>query len=157
MDNNVGKDIELIEYNSKYKEQLNLWQGIEKEQGKNGLNRFVVPLDTNLGDFLEYVSKEMNMDVKLAVLNNEIVGFVSYEIKEENSAHIEIIGTNPNFRKQGIAKRILFKLKEILKQKEIERLTLAVNKKNKTGISAFSKFAKESINYNSENYIGFEL
>ena len=150
--------MEFIDFSNEHKKELNTWQDIESERGENGIEAFVSAKGVKLGDYIEYFSREINLVSKVAMDNNEIVGFVCYLVKEDNSAHVEIMGTNPNFRGKGYARKILEKLKADLKNSlEIKKITLAVNKRNKQGIKSFSKFAKENKEHSSENYIGLEV
>ena len=150
--------MELVNFEKKHIKELNTWQDIESILGENGINDFIVASGTKLGDYIEYFSNEINLVSKVAIDNCELVGFVCYFIKEDNTAHVEIMGTNPNFRGKGYARAILQKLKEELESSlGIKKLTLAVNKRNVQGIKAFSKFTKENKGYSSENYIGLEV
>ena len=156
--NSEKHELEFLDYAEEFRAELNTWQKLEAEQGLNGLDRFVVAGGVLLGDFLKYISTDMNISTKIVLDKGELVGFISYEIKEDNSAHVELTGTSPKFRKRGYSKKILSGLKELLVEtKGIERLTLAVNKENQAGINSFSKIAKENKNLDHDNYIGFEL
>ena len=150
--------MKLIDFNSKHKVKLNTWQDVETSHGEKGINDFVVAQGTLLGDYIEYFSNEIKLISKVAMDNVEIVGFVCYFVKDDNSAHVEIMGTNPNFRGMGYAKQILEALKEeLLKKHNLKKITLAVNKRNKQGIKSFSKFTKPNEEHSSENYIGLEI
>ena len=150
--------MELIDFTNEHKKELNTWQDIELQRGEKGIEEFVSAKGTKLGDYIEYFSREINLVSKVAIENGVVVGFVSYFIKSDNSAHVEIMGTNPNFRGKGYARNILEKLKYTLnKSSGVEKITLAVNKRNKQGIKSFSKFTKENLEHSSENYIGLEL
>lgn len=153
------KDLKFVDFETHFKEELNSWQDIEKENGENGLDRFVVVAGTKLGDLIEYMTNEMKINSKIVLDDNNVIGFVCYDIKGKNkTAHIEIVGTNPKFRKLGYAKRILLGIKDLIKETYgIKTVTLSVNKNNMAGIKSFSKFAKENKNLDSENYTGFEL
>ena len=150
--------MELIDFSNEHKKELNTWQDIELQRGESGIEDFVSAKDVKLGDYIEYFYREINLVSKVAIDNDEIVGFVCYLVKEDNSAHVEIMGTNPNFRGKGYARKILEKLKADLNNSlGIKKITLAVNKRNKQGIKSFSKFAKENKEHSSENYIGLEV
>ena len=149
--------MELIDFNEQHKAVLNTWQDFEASRGENGIDNFVVASGTKLGDYIEFFTNESNIVSKVA-LDKDIVGFVCYIINEDNNAHVEIMGTNPNFRGMGYAKQILEALKEeLLKKHNLKKITLAVNKRNKQGIKVFSKFTKPNEEHSSENYIGLEL
>ena len=150
--------MELIDYNNEHKKELNTWQDIELQRGENGIEDFVSAKGVKLGDYIEYFSREINLISKIVIDNDNVVGFVCYVINEDNSAHVEIMGTHPNFRGKGYARKILETLKEDIKKTlGIKKITLAVNKKNKQGIKSFSKFTNPNEEFSSENYIGLEL
>lgn len=150
--------IHLIDYNPTHKKELNSWQEIERNQGQKGLDDFVVAKNIKLGDYIEFFTSQTDIQSKIALVEDEIVGFVSFAINENNTAHIEIVGTNPKFRGVGFARKILEELKNVVQEKYgISRVTLAVNKKNNAGIRSFKKFAKETKDHSSENYIGLEF
>lgn len=155
----VKEELKFVDFEESFKEELNSWQEIEKEQGENGLDRFVVVGGTKLGDLIEYMANEMKIESKVVIDKDDVVGFVCFEIKEKkNSAHIEIVGTNPKFRKQGYARKILLGVKALInKNYGLKKITLSVNKNNQAGLKSFSKFAKKNNELNSENYVGFEL
>ena len=146
--------MELIDFTNEHKKELNTWQDIELKRGEKGLEDSVSVKGTKLGDYIEYFSREINLISKAAIDNKEIVGFVCYVINEDQSAHVEIMGTNPNCRGKGYARKILERLKSDL---GVKKITLAVNKRNKQGIKSFSKFTKANEELSSENYIGLEL
>lgn len=152
------EELKLVQFKTEHKEELNTWQNIEKELGQDGLNRFVVASGTMLGDYIEFFTNQIELYSKVAFVGNEIVGFVCYVINDNESAHVEMIGVSPKFRKLGYSKKILDKAKQEIKEKfKIKKVTLAVNKKNEQGLKSFSKFAKQTAAKSTENYIGFEL
>lgn len=137
--------IVLHNYNPSFVAELNTWQDIERARGENGLTRFVGDSTVPLGDYLKYVKEELGIETVVAIDDGNIVGFVSYEIKKDNSAYIEIMGTNPNFRKQGYARKMIEQLKESLSVKYgITKLTLKVKENNENGIKAFSKILNKT-------------
>ena len=152
------KELKFVDFKQEHKKELNTWQDIEKEAGFNGLDRFVVASGTKLGDYIEFFTNQIELYSRIALDGEEIVGFVCYVINDNKSAHVEMIGVSPKFRKLGYAKRILTKVKQEIKEKfKINKVTLAVNKKNEQGLKSFSKFAKQTDDKSSEYYIGFEL
>ncbi len=150
--------MKLINFSDQHITELNTWQELERKNGEYGINDFIVAEGTLLGDYIKFFTSEIDLISKVAIDDNQIVGFVCYDLNEENSAHVEIMGTNPNFRGKGYARKILQTLKEELaKTLDIKKLTLAVNKRNKQGIKSFSKFTKANEEHSSDNYIGMEL
>lgn len=151
-------EIKLEDYSESHKEELNTWQDIEKEKGNSGLEKFVIPSGTKLGDSIEFFTNSIELYSKIAFDDDLMVGFVCYTINDNTSAHIELVGVNPNVRNKGYAKIILEKVKQEIKEKfGINKVTLSVNKWNKEGLKSFSKFAKQTRENSTGLYIGFEL
>ena len=69
-----NKEVKLVDFKEEHKKELNTWQEIEKENGDNGLNRFVVASGTKLGDYIEFFTKQIELFSKIALDNGEIVG-----------------------------------------------------------------------------------
>lgn len=148
--------IKLIDYNSNYKEALNSWSDIEKQQGQNGIEDFVATKGYKLGEYVDYFSSNLDVSSKLAFDDDNLIGFVLYS-QDVETAHIEIMGTNPNFRGKGYARQIMTQLKNYLQQQGINKVVFEVNKRNKPALGAFSKIAKPNSKYSSTNYVGMEL
>lgn len=148
--------IQLKNYNSKYKKELDSWSDIEKQQGQNGIEDFVATKGYKLGEYIDYFSAELDVESKLAFDKDNLVGFVMYS-QDVGMAHIEIMGTNPSLRGRGYAKQMMFELKEQLKTQGIDKVVFEVNKRNKPALSAFSKISKPNSKFSSENYQGMEL
>ena len=150
-------DFQISDYNSSYKEELNSWQEVEKALNQDGLSRFVGCEDVKLGDYVDYITTEMNITSKIVLESGQIVGFVSYIIKNDSSAYVEIIGKNPTSETKGFAKKVLEELKNIMLPQGVKKITFRVNKKNLIGLKSFSKFAQENKELTNENYVGFEF
>ncbi len=149
--------IKFIDYCKEYCTQLNTWHKIEQQQGYNGLNQFVVLDGTLLGDYMQYISENIvDINCQLAMLEDKLVGFICYT-QENDAAHIEIMGTNPEMRGQGIAKNILTTFKQDMSQQGVDKITLEVRKNNESGIKSFSKVAEKSASQPNQNYISFEM
>lgn len=153
---NEYKIVEFVELSEESIAELNTWQDIEARSDQDGIARFVGDADTMLGDYLKYISTEMQISTNIVLCGGSIVGFVAYSING-NTAHIEIVGTSPKHRKQGYGISILKTLRSKLREQGIGKITLKVRRDNVAGISAFSKIAKRNEKFNSENYFGYEL
>ena len=154
------EEITFTDYQPEFKAELNTWQSKENIAGSNGLDQFVVSEGTLLGDYLEFVDSEIDdISARLAFDKEELVGFLCYSTPEQNHAHVEIMGVNPDCRGKGYATKILSGFKKELESNSQgpQSLTLSVNKANLVGITSFSKVAKVSENQNKENYINFEM
>ena len=150
------KIVEFVDFDESYVKELNTWQEIEQQNNQDGIQRFVGDSNTLLGDYLSFVSSEMQIATKIVLYNGQVVGFVSYCING-CSAHIEIMGTSPKHRGQGFGMSILKTLKKQLNKQGISKITLNVKKENVAGIRSFSKVAKKNEGLNSDNYFGYEL
>lgn len=86
-------------------------------------------------------------------LNNEIVGFVNYDVIYDK-AEIEYIYVIDEYRKKGIATILLNEMIEDIK-KECNSITLEVNQNNDRAISFYLKNNFKSISIR-KNYYGSE-
>lgn len=148
--------IKFIDYNSVYKKELDLWSDIEAQQGLSGFSKFVATPDNKLGEFVDYFANGLDFVTKLAFDENNLVGFVLFSI-DGDVAHVEIMGTNPNFRGKGYARQIMLALKHELQKIDIDKVVFEVNKNNIPAIRSFSKIAKPNQKYSTTNYDGMEL
>lgn len=150
------ENVRLENYNKVYKAELDSWSDIEEKQGLSGIKNFITTSDAKLGEYIDYFSNGDDIESKLAFDKENLIGFVLYSLKKDE-AHIEIIGTSPNFRGKGYSKKIMRLLEEELKNQGINKIFFEVNKNNKSALGAFSKIAKQNNKYSSENYEGMEL
>ena len=152
-------NIVFINFNSDHKDQLNTWQQKEQEKGFSGLDDFVVPKGSLLGDFLTYIVENVDdIMVHIAVDANKIVGFICTTCPTSEHFHIEIMGVNPDLRGKGYAKRLLEEFKKQATYKfGLQRLTLNVKENNESGKRAFAKIGKLAQDQPETNYIAFEL
>jgi RimJ/RimL family protein N-acetyltransferase len=151
--------VKIVDYEKKFNAELNTWQDKENTVGLNGLNRFVVPEGALLGEYLAFITSELN-DTKVSVVleGDVIIGFVGYSSPNEDCIHIEIMGVNPECTGKGYAKQILQEFKTKLSlETGAKYFTLAVKRENNPGIKAFSKIGKRVEKHDSEQYIGFEI
>lgn len=82
---------------------------------------------------------------------NEIIGFYGFwQILEE--AHITTIATHPDFRRQGIAKRLMVDLVDECYKKMIKYITLEVRASNVAAISLYEKFGFSTIGRRKKYY-----
>lgn len=102
----------------------------------------------------EVISKEYfeilvkNEEIYVAKLQNEIVGYVIFNIKEKENPsmryrkqlNIDAICVDEKYRGKGIGTKILESVKEIAKSKECTDLYLTVNQENENAIKAYEKF-----------------
>ncbi len=152
------QQITFTRYNNSFNPELNTWQAKEQAQGRNGLDEFVVSKGSLLGDYLEFLDSEMDdVACDIALLENEVAGFICYTSPAEGHVHIEIMGINPDIRGKGLARNMLQAFKQDMTKVGFEKVTLEANKNNQAAINSFSKVATKSATQPKENYIGFEL
>ena len=144
-------------YDDKYREELNKWIKKEQNLGRDDFNNFVVIRGVELGDYLNFISNEMEDMKSFVVLNGKtVVGFFVMSINNK-VVDVEICGVNPDFRGQGLMNKILTKLSEDLREKGIKKITLSVNNENKPGLKSFGKIAKPVDNIYKNNYTFLEM
>jgi ribosomal protein S18 acetylase RimI-like enzyme len=152
------QQITFTKYNNSFNPELNTWQAKEQAEGRNGLDEFVVSKGSLLGDYLEFLDSEMDdVACDIAMIEDQVAGFVCYTSPADGHVHIEILGINPDMRGKGIAKSMLQSFKQEMAHADISKVTLEANKNNQSAINSFSKVAIKSATQPKENYIGFEL
>lgn len=117
----------------------------------NEINKFLSYFNTSIseiGIFSHYnVYKE----------DNEIIGFLNYDLIYDR-IEIIYIYVNSNFRKRGIASKLIEDLINIGKKNNCKNITLEVNTSNKDALSlykhnGFIEVAKREKYYNGEDGI----
>lgn len=153
------KKLDFISFDKKYVKELNQWQNKENMLGLDGLNQYVVLLDSLLGDYLQFIDKEMSdISCKLVLKDENLVGFLCFSQQDKDHVHVEVMGVNPDFRGKGISGQLLTEFKQKLLEKHgLTKLTLSVNKNNDSGIRSFSKIGTKSQTQNKPNYINYEI
>ena len=96
-----------------------------------------------------------NAHYVLAVLNDKIIGYCGlYKVLDE--ADITNIAVHPEFRRQGLAGRILQNIIEHCKLNKITKITLEVRESNISAINLYKKNAFKVVgerkNYYSDNH-----
>jgi ribosomal-protein-alanine N-acetyltransferase len=105
---------------------------------------------------IAYLLADYNTIALLAKTNNDIAGFIIAQVEiEENTefGHIITLNTAPNYRRKGIAKKLLQELENLLKQKGINEIHLEVKEDNNPAIKLY-----QNLNYKKtgklEKYYG---
>lgn len=112
---------------------------------------FSVPWSRNL--FKNDISNKTAYYV-LAVLNDKVIGYCGlYKVLDE--ADITNIAVHPEFRKQGLAERMLENIIKHCELNKISKITLEVRKSNINAIKLYEKNAFKVVgerkNYYSDN------
>lgn len=150
------ENIVFVDYSPRFKSELNAWSDAEQARGLRGFQDFVATKGVKLGDYIDYFATETDIIAKLAICKADLVGFVLYSL-DASKAHIEIAGTNPNFRGKGYANRIMLKLRDDLHSLGVTKIEFEVDKRNLVALKTFGKIAKPSTTQSLSNYTGMEL
>lgn len=125
------------------------------ESGKN--SRFLLDTSFKLNDFHRLykiwidnsISKKIADDVLIYQENNNIIGFVTYKIKDKN-ATIGLIAVDSNFQGKGIGRKLINHLESVLHQKSIDSLTIPTQL---TNIQACNFYKKQGYSIEEVKYI----
>ena len=96
----------------------------------------------------EFENRISNEEIYVAKIENEIVGYIVFNIKEKEASimryrkqlNIEVICVDEKQRGNGIGTKILNNIKEIAKSKGCTDLYLTVNQENENAIKVYEKF-----------------
>lgn len=96
----------------------------------------------------EFENRISNEEIYVAKKENEIVGYIVFNIKEKEASsmryrkqlNIEAICVDEKQRRNGIGTKILNNIKEIAKSKGCTDLYLTVNQENENAIKVYEKF-----------------
>lgn len=95
-----------------------------------------------------FEEKIQNKEIFVAKLQNEIVGYITFNINEKNNPimryrkqlSIEAIGVDENNRGKGIGTSLLEHVKNEAKKNNCTDMYLTVNEENKGAIKLYEKF-----------------
>lgn len=86
--------------------------------------------------------------------DNKFIGFINYSIIYER-AELNYIYVDKNFRKKGIANKLMKSMFEQLKTEKVSSITLEVKKSNTSAINLYKKWNFEPVSIR-KNYYGNE-
>ena len=104
-------------------------------------NQFPIKLST-LVNIKEYIYKLfLNGKIIFAEIENKIIGICAGYMNDEinKNAFISILGTDLNYRKQGIATKMLELYTEECKRKSMKRIFLETYKENNSALKFYNK------------------
>lgn len=107
-------------------------------------------------DQLSYLLKDYNTFGLIARLNGEIVGFIIARIEsdEENAyGHIITVNVSPNYRRKGIAQKLMKETEYFLKQKGADDCRLEVRERNEEALGLYKRLGYKEID-RLERYYG---
>lgn len=105
---------------------------------------------------ISYLLSDHNTIALVAKVNSDVAGFVIAQIEvEENTeyGHIITINVAPNFRRKGIATKMLQEIESFLKQRSITQIRLEVREDNNLAIKLYDKLGYQ-ISGKLERYYG---
>jgi len=114
---------------------------------------FKYPYSLNYIKLLLILSPEL---FYVAEVDNEIVGYVVGLIEYGNIGHIISIAVHPKWRRKGIASKLLMKIEEEFKRRNIKIFVLEVEVNNKPAISLYEKHGYRIIDVIKRYYPGGE-
>jgi ribosomal-protein-alanine N-acetyltransferase len=91
---------------------------------------------------IAYLLTDYNTVALIAKIDGEVEGFIIVQVEIENDllfGHIITINVSPNYRKKGIATKLLNEIETILKQKSINEIRLEVREDNNAAIKLYQK------------------
>jgi ribosomal-protein-alanine N-acetyltransferase len=79
--------------------------------------------------------------------NNQVAGFIIVQINVENTeyGHIITLNVSPNYRRKGIASKLLGETEGILKQRGIRECRLEVREDNRPGFKLYNKLGYQTV------------
>ncbi len=114
---------------------------------------FKYPYSLNYIRLLLILSPEL---FYVAEVDNEIVGYIVGLIEYENIGHIVSIAVHPKWRRRGIGSKLLMKIEEEFKKRNIKVFVLEVEVNNKPAISLYEKHGYRIIDVIKRYYPGGE-
>lgn len=91
-------------------------------------------------------SRPINEKASIVVeTDEEVAGFILVLSRSEEEEHVESIGVHPSFRGRGLAKMMLWKVMEILRQTKSENLTLGVDSVNSPAVNLYERLGFETV------------
>jgi ribosomal-protein-alanine N-acetyltransferase len=97
---------------------------------------------------IAYLLSDYNTIALVAKANMGIAGFIITQVEvEENEefGHIITINVPPNYRRKGIATKLLCEIEGLLKQKGITECRLEVREDNNSAIKLYHKLSYQTI------------
>ncbi len=140
-------DIELVEYEDKYKDDL-------KSLSYEWLNRYNLFEDEDeliLNNPEEYILKKGGY-IFFASYQNEIIATFSLIPNSNNVFELAKLAVTEEYQGKGIAKILIEKAISIAKREEAEKIILYSNSKLKKAYKLYKKYGFYEININESKY-----
>ncbi|MBU0977507.1 MAG: GNAT family N-acetyltransferase [Nanoarchaeota archaeon] len=92
-----------------------------------------------LKEDFEDVIQSKRKTIFVATLNKELIGYLFGSYSNSRMGKIDFLFVTQNFRKQGIATSLIKKFNAVLKSKQIKKVELEANIRNKEAITLYKK------------------
>ena len=102
---------------------------------------------TAICDFTEYDTNK----ILVAKLDNTVVGYITYSAIIDE-VQIANVATHPDFRKQGIGRKMLTALQDMAKKENMAVITLEVRQSNTPAIMLYEKCGYEQVGRRKNYY-----
>jgi ribosomal protein S18 acetylase RimI-like enzyme len=91
-------------------------------------------------------SNPINREASFALVkDDEVAGFILVLSRSEEEEYIESLGVHPSHRRKGLAKFLLSRVIEVLREKRANNLTLGVDSVNKPAINLYEQVGFQTI------------
>ena len=110
-------------------------------------------IDPYPGVLLKALATLVFGDFFVAVLDGRVVGYIASISELDGTAHIASIAVHPSYRGRGVAKKLLKRLLETLKEKGFHEIKLEVRKSNIPAQNLYKSFGFKHV-YTLRNYYG---
>ena len=116
-----------------------------------------IPLINNLINDVNYVvdEYELNKNAYVFIKDETIIAFISFSIFYER-AELNYIFVKSEYRKQHIASKLMEKMIDILKNKDVKTIDLEVNSLNEKAINLYNKYDFKVVNIRKKYYNGID-
>lgn len=88
---------------------------------------------------------------RVALLKGEVVGYAGLWLLVDES-HVTTVAVHPNYRRQGIGRKLTIEILLIAKERQISAATLEVRAGNQAAITMYEKLGFESVAVRKKYY-----
>lgn len=104
-------------------------------------------LQINIEKYKKYMENKFKLCVFAAFINNEIIGFVSASINNDNRGYVEDLFVKEECRNMKIGKKLFSKILEWFDENKIKRMELHVSTGNEKVLGFYEKFGLKKDGY----------
>lgn len=120
------------------------------KKGELKYSETINPIEENKEDYFRYLKKDLtyiNRGTFIAIDNKKIIGIVLAQYykplpisKHSKKGYISNLYVKEEYRKKGIAIKLVKKAEEWLKKNKVSHITLEIHVKNKPALNLYRKF-----------------